>query len=151
MIPMRDGVHLQTAIFTPKQASAALPMLLWRNPYGVPENEDVFTKSGAADDLEADGYIFVFQNIRGRFKSEGVFVMYRPPRDRDSSKSVDEATDAYDTIDRLVHNVPNNNGKVGIWGSSYAGWLVTQALLEPHPALKAGQRTGITRRHVHQR
>jgi uncharacterized protein len=136
MIPVRDGIHLQTVIFTPKQQSSALPILLLRTPYGVPEDEKALD-SGRYDDLIADGYIFVTQNIRGRFKSEGQFVMQRPVRDKSNSKSVDEATDAYDTIDWLVKNVPNNNGRVGMWGISYPGWLVTQALLEPHPALKA--------------
>jgi len=138
MIPMRDGVRLQTVILTPKQASGSLPLLLQRTPYGVPENASAVPASWVYDEpLVADGYIFVFQNIRGRFKSEGAFIMQRPPRDKNDSKSVDEGTDAYDTIDWLVKNVPNNNGKVGIRGTSYPGWLVTQALLEPHPALKA--------------
>ena len=137
MIPMRDGVRLQTVIMTPKNASGPLPILLTRTPYGVPENGDHFNQAGRADDLIADGYIFVSQNIRGRFKSEGTFVMQRPPRDKSDPKSIDEGTDAYDTIDWLIKNVPNNNGRVGIWGISYPGWLVTQALLEPHPALKA--------------
>jgi hypothetical protein len=103
----------------------------------VPGSEDRLVGSGNFDELIADGYIFVFQNIRGRFKSEGQFVMNRPPRDRSVSASIDEGTDAYDTVDWLIKNVPNNNGKAGIWGISYPGWLVTQALLEPHPALKA--------------
>lgn len=136
MIPVRDGIHLQTVIFTPRQQSSALPILLLRTPYGVPKDEKALD-SGRYDDLIADGYIFVTQNIRGRFKSEGQFVMQRPVRDKSNPKSVDEGTDAYDTIDWLVKNVPNNNGRVGIWGISYPGWLVTQALLEPHPALKA--------------
>jgi uncharacterized protein len=137
MIPMRDGVRLQTVIMTPKDVSGPLPILLTRTPYGVAENGDHFNEAGRADDLIADGYIFVSQNIRGRFKSEGTFVMQRPPRDKSDPKSIDEGTDAYDTIDWLIKNVPNNNGRVGIWGISYPGWLVTQALLEPHPALKA--------------
>src|SRR5215469_10409300 len=136
MIPVRDGVHLQTVIFTPKHQTSALPILLLRTPYGVPEHEKALD-SGRYDDLIADGYIFVTQNIRGRFKSEGQFVMQRPVRDKGNPKSVDEGTDAYDTIDWLVKNVPNNNGRVGMWGISYPGWLVTQALLDPHPALKA--------------
>ena len=136
MIPMRDGVHLQTVIFIPKQADAPLPILLTRTPYGVVTDES-WAESGVYDELMADGYIFVRQNIRGRFKSEGTFVMQRPPRDRSDRKSVDEATDAYDTIEWLLRNVPNNNGRVGMWGISYPGWLVTQALIEPHPALKA--------------
>src|SRR5262249_14392661 len=137
MIAMRDGVRLQTVIMAPKDASGPLPILLTRTPYGVPANGDRFNESGRADDLIADGYIFVFQNIRGRFKSEGTFVMQRPVRDKNDPKSIDEGTDTYDTIDWLIKNVPNNNGRVGIWGISYPGWLVTQALLEPHPALKA--------------
>ena len=137
MIPMRDGVRLQTVLRTPKNATGPLPILLVRTPYGVPENANSLTESALFDDLIADGYVFVTQNIRGRFKSEGTFVMQRPPRDKSDPKSIDEATDAYDTIDWLVRNVPNNNGRVGMWGISYPGWLVTQALLEPHPALKA--------------
>jgi putative CocE/NonD family hydrolase len=137
MISMRDGVHLQTAIRRPKNSAGPLPILLVRTPYGVSENANSLTESGLFDDLIADGYVFVTQNIRGRFKSEGSFVMQRPPRDKSDAKSIDEATDAYDTIDWLIKNVPNNNGRVGMWGISYPGWLVTQALLEPHPALKA--------------
>jgi hypothetical protein len=137
MIPMRDGVRLQTVIFTPKSAQQSLPVLMVRTPYGVPKDEKNLVGSGSFDELIADGYIFVWQNIRGRFKSEGTFVMQRRVRDKNAPKSTDEGTDAYDTIEWLVKNVPNNNGKVGIWGVSYPGWLVTQALLEPHPALKA--------------
>lgn len=137
MVPMRDGVRLQTAIFVPKNATAPLPILFTRTPYGVPENEKTLVESNRYDDLIADGYIFVFQNLRGRFKSEGTFVMQRPPRDMKIPDSVDEATDAYDTIAWLLKNMPNNNGQVGMWGVSYAGWTTTMALLEPHPALKA--------------
>jgi len=137
MIPSRDGVKLQTVIFTPKQVSGPLPILMTRTPYGVPETERTILEGGNYDDLIADGYIFVFQNIRGRFKSEGTFVMQRAPRDKRDPKSIDESTDAYDTVEWLVHNVPNNNGKVGIRGVSYAGWTTAMALLDPHPALKA--------------
>ena len=138
MIPMRDGVHLQTVIIRPKQASEPLPFILRRTPYGVPKSADNVPASYRYDQpLWADGYIFVSQNIRGRFKSEGTFVMQRPPRDKSDPKSIDEGTDAYDTIDWLIKSVPNNNGRVGMTGTSYPGWLVTQALLEPHPALKA--------------
>ncbi len=136
MVPVRDGVKLQTVIFTPKRSTGPLPFLIMRTPYGVPEKESLF-ESGSYDELIADGYIFVVQNIRGRFKSEGDFVMNRPPRERSDSKSIDEGTDTYDTIEWLLKNVPDNNGKAGIWGISYPGWLVTQALIEPHPALKA--------------
>jgi putative CocE/NonD family hydrolase len=137
MIPMRDGVRLQTAIFTPKQAGGPLPILMTRTPYGVPDNEKAILEGGNYDDLIADKYIFVFQNLRGRFKSEGKFVMQRAPRDRNDPHAIDEATDAYDTVEWLVHHLPNNNGKVGIRGVSYAGWTTAMALLDPHPALKA--------------
>jgi putative CocE/NonD family hydrolase len=136
MIPMRDGVHLQTVILTPKNQSEPLPFLLTRTPYGVPEKAPA-TIPANMKELAADGYIFVFQNLRGRFKSEGQWVMQRPPRDRGVTNSTDEATDAYDTIDWLIKNVPNNNGRAGMWGISYPGWTTAMALLEPHPALKA--------------
>jgi putative CocE/NonD family hydrolase len=137
MVPMRDGVKLQTAIFVPKNTKEPLPFLLVRTPYGVPENENRLVKSGNYDELIADGYIFVWQNLRGRFKSEGAFVMQRPPRDKSKPNSIDEGTDAYDTIDWLIKNIPNNNRRAGIFGISYSGWTTVMALLEPHPALKA--------------
>jgi putative CocE/NonD family hydrolase len=137
MVPMRDGTRLQTVIFTPVAGSAALPILLTRTPYGVPEDESgLAAKASPFRPLIADGYIFVFQNLRGRFKSEGTFVMQRSPRDERDPKSIDESTDAYDTIDWLVKHVPRNNGKVGIWGISYSGWTTVMALRNPHPALK---------------
>ncbi len=139
MVPMRDGVRLQTAIFAPKDAKGPLPILLTRTPYGVPDEAHwaKLLEAGYMQDLRADGYIFVFQNIRGKFKSEGQFVMIRPLRDPRDPKAIDESTDAYDTIDWLVKNVPNNNGRVGIWGVSYPGWTTVMALISPHPALKA--------------
>jgi uncharacterized protein len=137
MIPMRDGAKLQTVIFTPKQATGPLPILMTRTPYGVPDTEKAIIEGGNYDDLIADAYIFAFQNLRGRFKSEGTFVMQRAPRDRKDPKAIDESTDAYDTVEWLIHNIPNNNGKVGIRGVSYAGWTTAMALLDPHPALKA--------------
>ena len=84
-------------------------------------------------DLADDGYIFVFQDIRGRHKSEGQFVMMRPPRDPKNAKAIDESTDTYDTIDWLLKNVPNNNGRVGMLGISYPGWLTVMELLDPAP------------------
>lgn len=136
MVPMRDGVHLQTAIFVPKRAKGPLPIILTRTPYGVPADEkEIVQPRNAA--LIADGYIFVIQNIRGRFKSEGKFVMQRPPRDRNVPNSIDETTDAYDTVDWLIKNVRNNNGRVGLVGTSYPAWTVMMTLLDPHPAVKA--------------
>ncbi|MBX7220109.1 MAG: CocE/NonD family hydrolase [Blastocatellia bacterium] len=136
MIPMRDGVRLFTVILTPEKQTVPLPILLDRTPYGVKEF-DTDRVNNSRKELVADGYIFVFQDIRGKFDSEGEFLMVRPPRDKRDAKAVDESTDAYDTIDWLVKNIPRNNGKVGILGTSYDGWLATMALIDPHPALKA--------------
>jgi putative CocE/NonD family hydrolase len=136
MIPMRDGVRLYTTIFAPQNPTELLPIIMERTPYGI-KGFDSGYLNAAQKDLVADGYIFVFQDIRGKFGSEGQFVMVRPPRDRRDAKSIDESTDTYDTIDWLVKNVRKNNGRVGIMGVSYDGWLSTMALLEPHPALKA--------------
>ena len=137
MVPVRDGVHLQTVYFIPLDQKEPLPILLLRTPYGVPENDQGLQKSPAFKELAADGYIFVFQNLRGRFKSEGTFNMSSAPEDKANPKSTSEGTDAYDTIDWLVKNVPKNNGKVGIFGVSYDGLTAALSLLDPHPALKA--------------
>jgi len=136
MIPMRDGVRLETVIFAPKNADKPLPVLLTRTPYGIP-NDDKWTRSPWAAPLVADGYIWVGQNLRGRFASEGTFVMARPPRDRADAHATDESTDAYDTIAWLLQNVPGHNGRVGMVGSSYDAWAGVMAVLHPHPALKA--------------
>jgi len=136
MITMRDGARLYTEYFIPKNVSESLPIIFLRTPYGAAgwgERSVV----GFLKELADDGYIFAFQDIRGRFKSEGTFVMERPPRKTNDPKAIDEGTDTYDTIDWLVKNVPNNNGRVGMLGTSYDGWLVVMATLEPHPALKA--------------
>ena len=135
MIPMRDGIKLHTVVFTPKDRPAPLPILFVRTPYGVPADERAATNS--YEFLIEDGYILAFQEIRGRFKSEGEFVMQRPPRNRQDRGAIDESTDAYDSIEWMTKNVSGNNGRVGMLGVSYDGWLVTMALLDPHPALKA--------------
>ena len=138
MIRMRDGVKLHTEIYTPRGSHEPLPMLLERTPYGVAGGADAY--SGylyRAQDFYADGYIFVYQDIRGRYTSEGMFEMNRPLHDPKDARGVDESTDTYDTIDWLVKNVANNNGRVGIWGVSYDGFLAAEAMVNPHPALKA--------------
>jgi putative CocE/NonD family hydrolase len=135
-VPMRDGVHLHTTIFVPRGNRAKLPIIFSRTPYGIASSGQALASPVLAD-LEKDGYIFVFQDIRGRFKSEGTFVMLRPMRNRKDPKAIDESTDAYDTIDWLIRNVPNNNGRVGMLGTSYPGWLTVIAMLDPNPALKA--------------
>ena len=135
-IAMRDGARLHTVIFSPKKSDGKLPILMSRTPYGVSGMDQAFA-SPALKYLVRDGYIFVFQDIRGRFTSEGKFVMLRPMRDKTKPKAIDESTDAYDTIDWLIKHVPNNNGRVGMLGTSYPGWLTVMAMLDPHPALKA--------------
>lgn len=135
MIPVRDGVHLQTIILTPLNQSGPLPILFLRTPYGIPDKAPE-KLSPAMKDLAADGYIFVEQNLRGRFKSEGTFALSSYV-DLNNPKATNETTDAYDSIDWLVKNVPNNNGKVGMFGVSYSGLTAGMTLLHPHPALKA--------------
>ena len=142
MIPMRDGVKLHTVIVVPKGAANA-PILLTRTPYNatqrttrnvsthmlaiLPEGDEVFVRAG---------YIRVFQDVRGKYKSEGYYVMTRPVRGPLNTTATDHVTDAYDTIDWLVKNTPESNGRVGMIGSSYEGFTVVMALLNPHPALK---------------
>ena len=138
MIRMRDGVRLHTEIYSPRGAREPLPILLVRTPYGT--GEDAFGDShqlATYAETLAGGYIFVIQDIRGRFGSEGEFVMLRPPRDRNDPKAIDESTDAYDTVAWLLKNVPGNSGRVGITGISYPGWLAEMAALDPHPAVRA--------------
>jgi putative CocE/NonD family hydrolase len=133
---MRDGIRLNTEIYAPKQVTEPLPILFTRTPYGLPHDEQGFSRylSSAYLELSQDGYIFVFQDIRGRYKSEGEFVMLRPPRDE--TETIDEGTDTFDTIDWLLEHT-NNNGRVGVLGISYGGWLTVMAMIEPHPAVKA--------------
>src|SRR5215831_6680348 len=135
MIPVRDGVRLQTVILTPASSAGPLPILLRRTPYGVPSAAPA-TMGSAAKELADDGYIFVIQNLRGRFKSEGTFKLSSEV-DLQNPGATSETTDAYDTIDWLVKHVPNNNGRVGMYGVSYDGLTTAMALLAPHPALKA--------------
>ncbi len=135
MIPVRDGIRLQTAILTPVDQQGPLPILFRRTPYGVPEKppEQIPT---SLKELAPDGYIFVFQNLRGRFKSEGTFNLSSWV-DLKDPKATNETTDAYDSIEWLLKNVPNNNGKVGMFGVSYDGLTTALTLLHPHPALMA--------------
>jgi putative CocE/NonD family hydrolase len=136
MIRMRDGVRLHTLIFSPKSQSENLPFLMERTPYGVGEYTSD-SVNGRFREFIPDGYMFVMQDIRGRYGSEGQFMMNRPPHDKKDPKGIDESTDTYDTIDWLIHNVPRNNGRAGILGVSYDGWLSAVATIDAHPALKA--------------
>jgi uncharacterized protein len=138
MIPVRDGAKLHTEIYTPKKAAEALPIIFVRTPYGISAADKGFTSMlSRYVDMIPEGYIFVFQDIRGRYGSQGKFVMNRPIHDPADPKGVDESTDAYDSIDWLVKNAKHSNGRVGMDGISYDGFLVTMALIHPHPALKA--------------
>lgn len=138
MIPMRDGAHLYTVIFRPSTLQPSLPFLLFRTPYGVDDNAQLLRALNSAYiDLVRDGYIFVFQDIRGRFKSEGKFVLLHPLCEPETPQCLDEATDASDSVDWLVRNVPNNTGRVGVLGISYGGWTTMMALLSGNPAIKA--------------
>jgi uncharacterized protein len=139
-IPMRDGVHLFTSVYVPKDDSHAYPFLIDRTPYSVgPYGVDQYrTQLGPSPDFDKSGYIFVFQDVRGRYMSEGQFVEMHPHIDnKKSSKDVDDASDLYDTIDWLLKHVPNNNGNAGIWGISYPGFYTSASIIDSHPALKA--------------
>jgi putative CocE/NonD family hydrolase len=139
-IPMRDGKKLFTAVYVPKDAAQPYPVLMDRTPYNVaPYGEDQYKKHlGPSDELEKARYIFVYQDVRGRYLSEGEFIEMRPHIDaKKSPTDVDESTDTYDTIEFLLKHVPNNNGKVGIWGISYPGFYTSASIIDSHPALKA--------------
>lgn len=134
MIPMRDGKRLNTKIFVPRNQAGPLPIIFKRTPYGIQGAANNFNAYYKA--LADEGYIFVHQDIRGKFGSEGEFVMQRPSRGTNTS-AIDEGTDTYDTIEWLIKNVRNNNGRVGMLGVSYDGWTTIMGAIEPHPALKA--------------
>src|SRR5258708_29149730 len=143
MIPMRDGVKLFTIIVIPKGATHA-PIILDRTPYSAakfvsraPSPHMALALPTSFGELAEAGYIIVAQDVRGQYKSEGSYIMSRPLSGPLNNSGVDHATDAYDTIDWLVKNVPECNGKVGTMGTSYDGFTVLMSLVNPHPALKA--------------
>src|SRR5271155_1830321 len=139
-IPMRDGVKLFTSVYAPKDDSQPYPIMVDRTPYSVaPYGVDQFKKHlGPSDEFEKAGYIFVYQDVRGRYMSEGKFLEMTPHiDDKKSPKDVDNSSDMYDTIEFLLKRVPNNNGKVGIWGISYPGFYTSASIIDSHPALKA--------------
>ena len=131
LIPMRDGITLNTLIYAPNNSNEPMPILFSRTPYGVssissPEKRD------STKDLAKEGYIFVYQDLRGRYKSEGTFEMHRLTRNKKDPSSIDESTDTYDAIEWLVKNIPNNNGKVGMF-EFIRGWTTMIGTLEPLP------------------
>ncbi len=149
-IPMRDGVKLYTVVYSPKNTAITYPILLMRTPYRAgPYGTDEYRPlRGPGRDFARDGYIFVFQDVRGKFRSEGHFVNMRPHRSltgaaaksaapTDASSTVDESTDAYDTIEWLLHKIPGHNGRVGMWGISYPGFYSAAGMIDTHPALVA--------------
>ncbi len=138
MIPMRDGVKLFTSIFVPVDAKQPLPLLIQRTPYGASRADDFnILNFNYYTALAAEGYIFVIQDVRGKYKSEGTMEIHQPLIHASQPNGLDESTDTYDAIDWLVKNIPNNNGKAGILGISYPGWLALVGSVDPHPALKA--------------
>lgn len=140
MVPMRDGISLYTLILTPKNPTEPLPILLERTPYDATRKLGGHSTSHLAAMLGSgflgNDYIYVIQDIRGRFNSEGEYALYRAPLGEFNKTGTDETTDAWDTTDWLVRNL-SSNGRIGIWGTSYPGWLTLAALRDPHPALAA--------------
>jgi uncharacterized protein len=139
-IPMRDGVKLFTAVYRPNDTSRKYPFLMTRTPYSVkPYGADNYkTRLAPTEAYEKEGFIFVFQDVRGRYMSEGTFVNMRPHIDvKKTNKDIDESTDTFDTIEWLLKHVENNNGKAGMWGISYPGFFTSAGAIDSHPALKA--------------
>lgn len=139
-IPMRDGVKLFTSVYIPIDDTKKYPIMMQRTPYRVaPYGADKYkAKLGPSEAFEQEGFIFVFQDVRGKFRSEGEFVNMRPQDAyKRGKKATDDATDTYDTIDWLIKNIEGNNGKVGMWGTSYPGYYTSVASINSHPALKA--------------
>jgi hypothetical protein len=140
MVPMRDGVKLYTIVYTPKDTSQAMPFMLDRTPYSIPPYPltDYKRVLGPSPEFDRDGYIFVYQDARGKFRSEGTFRVMNPYKPvKHGPQDVDESSDNYDTIDWLLKNIPHNNGRVGQWGISYPGWQTVMGMIAAHPALKA--------------
>ena len=144
MIPMRDGIKLYTVIFSPVAEKEAVPVLIQRTPYSannwsLPDDTTIEISSFGTnlDVMLKEGYYFVKQDIRGKYKSEGTMEIHQPLIHATNKNAVDESTDTWDTIDWLIKNLPNNNGKAGIFGVSYPGWLALVGAVDPHPALKA--------------
>ncbi len=139
-IPMRDGKRLFTSVYVPKDTAETYPIMLTRTPYNVGPYgvENYKTSLGPSDRFGREQFIFVYQDVRGRYMSEGDFVNMTPHRPvKRGPQDTDESTDTYDTIEWLVHHVPNNNGKVGMWGISYPGFYTSAGIIDAHPALVA--------------
>jgi putative CocE/NonD family hydrolase len=148
-VPMRDGIKLHTTVYVPTRTDEKFPLLLLRTPYGTgPYGVENFRRAGQngpyflgpsihSTEFQEEGFIFVYQDVRGKYKSEGTFTVMRPHNPAKKGNETDESSDTYDTIDWLVKNVANNNGRVGMIGTSYDGFQVVHGLIDAHPALKA--------------
>ncbi len=139
-IAMRDGVHLFTSVYVPKDTTRRYPIMLSRTPYSVqPYGVDAYKSDlGPSPLFGKEGYIVAYQDVRGRWMSEGEFVNMRPHREQKTTPAdIDESSDTFDTIDWLIKHVPNQNGRVGMWGISYPGFYVAAGMIDAHPALKA--------------
>jgi len=139
-VPMRDGVRLFTSVYVPNDQTKKYPMLMFRTPYSVaPYGTDQYPKQlGPSPHFDSEGYIFVFQDVRGRMMSEGKYVNMTPHREQKADKThIDESSDTFDTIEWLLKNIPNHNGRVGQWGISYPGFYTAAGMIDSHPALKA--------------
>ncbi len=140
MIPMRDGVKLYTQVYTPKDKSQGYPIMLFRTPYSVGHYGPQTTRRylGPNWQFTEEGFIFVYQDVRGKLQSEGEFVVMKPVKpEKRSPQDTDESSDTYDTIEWLLENIPNHNGRAGQWGISYPGWQTVMGMIDAHPALKA--------------
>ncbi len=139
MISMRDGVKLFVSVYSPRDTSQKYPILLSRTPYSCsPYGPEAYKDTIGPSPLFAkEGYIIVYQDVRGAWMSEGTYVNMRPQNNKKGPKDIDESSDTYDTIDWLVKNIPNNNGRVGMWGISYPGFYTAVGAIDAHPALKA--------------
>jgi len=139
MAPMRDGVRLHTTVYTPRKSNEKLPFLLFRTPYGTgPYGPEAYRAnlgpSAHSFEFEQEEFLFVFQDVRGKFKSEGEFTVMRPHKWNKTGRETDESSDTYDTIEWLLKNLPNHNGRVGMIGTSYPGFQVVEGMIEAHPA-----------------
>ncbi len=140
LIAMRDGIKLYTVVYTPKDKSKTYPVLLNRTPYNASHYENFKTSGHPSRYLVRDGYILAFQDVRGRYMSEGSYTTMTPNipgNDRKNKRDIDESSDTWDTIDWLIKNIKGNNGKVGMYGISYPGFYTAAAIPDAHPALKA--------------
>ena len=151
-IPMRDGVSLFTAVYAPKDTTQTYPIMFIRTPYSIaPYGEKFRSNLGPSDVIAKEKYIFVYQDVRGMFMSEGDFLDVRPYiKKKKTKKDVDESSDVYDTIEWLLKNIPHNNGNVGMWGISYPGFYAAMGLIDA-PRFKGGLTAGADRGLVYRR